>query len=89
MVTNSNEVKKVRVKLSNIGDANELNRVASQTRFDVEVRSLNGRYVVDAKSLMGLFSLDLSNELELVMASDNDEEIGAFEHQIAKFILKH
>ena len=30
------------------------------TRFDVDFDLVSGRYVIDAKSIMGIFSLDLS-----------------------------
>ena len=41
---------------------------ANMCAFDVDV--VSGRYTVDAKSLMGIFSLNLSNKVE-VKFSDN------------------
>ncbi|MDO5519226.1 MAG: HPr family phosphocarrier protein [bacterium] len=35
------------------------------SKFDEEIDLVSGRYVVDAKSLLGIFSLDLSKPIEL------------------------
>ena len=35
------------------------------SRFDYDVDLVSGRYVIDAKSIMGIFSLDLSKPIEL------------------------
>ena len=35
------------------------------TRFDADFDLVSGRYVIDAKSFMGIFSLDLSNPIDL------------------------
>jgi phosphotransferase system HPr-like phosphotransfer protein len=51
--------------------------------YDVDVAS--GRYVVDAKSIMGLFSLDLSNPLTVMIHSDECDEVLA---KLDSFILK-
>ena len=36
-----------------------------------EVNLVSGRYTIDAKSLLGIYSLDLSNPLTLVIYSDD------------------
>ena len=36
---------------------------------------VSGRYTIDAKSLLGIYSLDLSNPLTLVIYSDSCEEL--------------
>ena len=42
------------------------------TKFDFDFDLVSGRYVIDAKSIMGIFSLDLSNPIELnIHASDS------------------
>ena len=35
------------------------------TKFDCDFDLVSGRYVIDAKSIMGIFSLDLSNAIDL------------------------
>lgn len=41
------------------------------TRFDSDFDLVSGRYVIDAKSIMGIFSLDLSKPIDLNI---HDEE---------------
>ena len=46
------------------------------TRFDSEFDLISGRYVIDAKSIMGIFSLDLSKPITLnIHAENNLDEI--------------
>ena len=40
------------------------------TRFDVDFDLVSGRYVIDAKSIMGIFSLDLSKPIDLNIHSE-------------------
>jgi len=35
---------------------------------------VSGRYVIDAKSIMGIFSLDLSKPIDLNIHAENDAE---------------
>ena len=44
------------------------------TKFDNDFDLVSGRYVIDAKSIMGIFSLDLSKPIELNIHSDDDAE---------------
>lgn len=43
------------------------------TKFDVTIDLVSGRYIVDAKSIMGIFSMDLSHPMELHIHADQDE----------------
>ena len=46
------------------------------TTFDCDFDLVSGRYVIDAKSIMGIFSLDISKPLTLVVhIVDNDETL--------------
>lgn len=46
------------------------------TKFDTDFDLISGRYVIDAKSIMGIFSLDLSKPIELnIHAVDNMDAI--------------
>ena len=42
------------------------------TKFDYDFDLVSGRYVIDAKSIMGVFSLDLSKNIELNIHAEND-----------------
>ncbi len=49
------------------------------TKFDNDFDLVSGRYVIDAKSIMGIFSLDLSKPIELNIHSEGnvDEILGS------------
>lgn len=58
---------------------NSINKVKSFvndiTKFDCDFDLVSGRYVIDAKSIMGIFSLDLSKPIELnIHASESETE---------------
>ena len=48
---------------------------------------VSGRYVVDAKSIMGIFSMDLSNSVELRILETN-EDISEIEKVIAPYLAQ-
>lgn len=50
--------------------------VNSISKFDCDFDLVSGRYIIDAKSIMGIFSLDLSRPIELnIQGTDNLDEI--------------
>ena len=50
--------------------------VNAVTRLDCDMDIVSGRYVIDAKSIMGIFSLDLSKPIDLAIhTEDNLNEI--------------
>lgn len=53
----------VRISLNSIDKVKSF--VNDLTRFDVDFDLVSGRYVIDAKSIMGIFSLDLSKPIDL------------------------
>ena len=67
-------MKIMRIKLNTLNDANSL--VKSIDKYNYDIDAVCGRYVIDAKSIMGIFSLDLSKPIDLnIHADDNVEEI--------------
>lgn len=46
------------------------------TKFDTDFDLISGRYVIDAKSIMGIFSLDLAKPIDLnIHGEDNIDTI--------------
>ena len=78
-------MKTCQIKLSSIQDVREF--VDIVTGYDIEIDLSSGRYVVDAKSIMGIFSLNLSQPIELAIHSDNDEACEKFLSKISSFIV--
>lgn len=73
---------KTEVKLVSIDDVKDFVKKANDRSYDMDL-SL-GKYTVDAKSIMGIFSLDLSRELELTLHTDDP----SFLEDIAKYVVK-
>ncbi|MBE6606847.1 MAG: HPr family phosphocarrier protein [Ruminococcaceae bacterium] len=66
-------MKSVNIKLSTIEDVKKFVNAVTLYNGDADLSS--GRYVVDAKSIMGIFSLDLSSPIKLTVESDNADEL--------------
>lgn len=71
------------VTLASINDVKHFVDAASRCASEVDV--LSGRYVIDAKSIMGLFSLDLSKPVQ-VEFHGGEAEGAAFRQEIAAFV---
>lgn len=56
------------------------------TRFDVDFDLVSGRYVIDAKSIMGIFSLDLSRPIDLSIHAD--EELDTILEALKPYIVE-
>ena len=74
------------IKLNTIDDVKNL--VSNITEFECDFEIVSGRFVVDAKSIMGIFSLDLSKKLMLVIQSDDECEIDKIKDKIGRFIVE-
>lgn len=58
-----------KVHLKSINDVKEFVRVVNDFPYDVDLAS--GRYIVDAKSIMGIFSLDLTRPIDVEIHCEN------------------
>ena len=67
-------MREVTIKLETLNDV--MNFVSAVTKFECDFDIAADRYVVDAKSIMGIFSLDLSKPLSLQINTDDEKEIG-------------
>lgn len=63
-------MKTVRISLNSIDKVKSF--VNDLTKFDSDFDLVSGRYVIDAKSIMGIFSLDLSKPIDLNIHSENN-----------------
>ncbi|MFA9463019.1 MAG: HPr family phosphocarrier protein [Velocimicrobium sp.] len=67
-------MKTVKISLNSIDKVKSF--VNDVTKFDTDFDLVSGRYVIDAKSIMGIFSLDLSKPIDLsIHSEDKSEEI--------------
>ncbi|MDR2532583.1 MAG: HPr family phosphocarrier protein [Oscillospiraceae bacterium] len=63
----------VNIKLSTIDDVKKFVNIVFRYEYDVDV--ISGRYAVDAKSILGLFSIDLSKAVVMKIHYDNCDEL--------------
>jgi len=71
------------ITLGSVSDVRQFVEAANRQSCEIDVRS--GRYIVDAKSIMGLFSLDLQRPIE-VEFHGSDEESAAFSQSISSLL---
>lgn len=76
-------MKKTTIMLATINDVK--NFVSEVSLCDYDVDLLSGRYAVDAKSIMGIFSLDLSKPITL---EAHTEDASEFFENIKQFIVE-
>ena len=72
-----------KIKLALAEDIKKFVNEARTFTSDINVRS--GNYVVDGKSIRGLFSINTSNPIEIELVSSDLEEIEKFNVMISKF----
>ena len=66
-------MKEVKIVLKSIEKVKKF--VQTITKFDGEFELVSGRHIVDAKSIMGIFSVDISNPvLFQIQAKENEED---------------
>ena len=67
-------MKTVQISLNSIDKVKSFVNAITQSEYDFDL--ISGRYVIDAKSIMGIFSLDLSKPIDLAIhAEANVDEI--------------
>ena len=77
-------MKQFQIKLGSVSDVQDFVCAASVQQFNVEAILDDER--VDAKSIMGLFSLDLRKPL-LIEVDGEDEQISAFLSEIGSIVM--
>ena len=63
-------MKTIKISLNSIDKVKSF--VNDITKFDSDFDVVSGRYVIDAKSIMGIFSLDLSKPIDLNIHADEN-----------------
>jgi len=61
------------VSLKSISEVKEFVRIVNDYAYNVDL--ISGRYIVDAKSIMGIFSLDLARPIVLEIHSDSADDL--------------
>lgn len=77
-------MKTVQISLNSIDKVKSF--VNEITKYDNDFDLVSGRYVIDAKSIMGIFSLDLSKPIDLNIHADSnlDDILAALDSYIIR-----
>ena len=70
----------MKIKLNTLNDANSF--VKTIDKYDYDIDAVCGRYVIDAKSIMGLLSLGIPKEVNVIIHTNNKDVISNFEDDI-------
>ena len=73
-------LKQKKIMLPTVADAKEFVQMASRCDFDIDI--FYNRIVIDAKSILGVLSLDLTRELTVSMNGE-DAEFEAYLDKLA------
>ena len=78
-------MKTVQISLNSIDKVKSF--VNDITKFDYDFDLVSGRYVIDAKSIMGIFSLDLSKPIELNIHAEG-ENLNSVMEKLTPYIIE-
>jgi len=77
-------MKTVKISLNSIDKVKSF--VNDVTKFDTDFDLVSGRYVIDAKSIMGIFSLDLSKPIDLNI--HNEDSVNKIVEVLKPYIVE-
>ena len=81
-----NIMKTLNIMFKSINDVKDFVNLVNRFDFDVDLSS--GRYVVDAKSIMGIFSLDLSKPIKMdIHECECSDDCSRFCDEIKAFVV--
>ena len=78
-------MKTANIRINTINDVKDFVTIVTKCNYDVDI--VSGRYAIDAKSIMGIFSLDLSKVLTMVIHGEG-ATTEALAENVEKFIVK-
>ena len=69
-----------------LNDSSKIKKFSSDVvKFESDIDLVKGRYIIDAKSTIGIFTLDLSSPVDVVIHSDDEDEIRRFNEVMEKY----
>lgn len=74
------------ITIGSIEKGKELSKIANKFSEDIDI--LSGRYIIDAKSILGIFSLNLWKPVEIILHSNSEETIAKFIEELKDFIVE-
>lgn len=76
-------MKKITIKINNIEDIKKFQDEI--TKFETDIDITRGRYIIDAKSMLGILTIDLSKPIDVVLHTNDETEINNFKEIMKQF----
>lgn len=78
--------KKITININTVENAKKFNEICNSDIFrNADINVYSGRYIIDGKSIMGIFSLDLIKPVEVDIKNCSEVEIDAFSSLMRQF----
>lgn len=74
------------IKVDSVDKVKDFVKVTNKIVPDMDL--IVGRYIIDAKSIMGIFSVDLTRKICLKIHSDNEKECTEIRKKLEEFIVE-
>ena len=74
------------IRLASIEDVKKF--VSITNRYSFRINLISDKYTIDAKSIMGVFSLDLSRPLTMQIEEETDPEYPEFMEEAQPYFVK-
>ena len=73
------------VLLNSVNKVNKFTKIVDSIEEDIDIKG--GRYIVNAKSILGIFSLNLAEPLELIIHTEDEGRINQIKDLLVDYIV--
>ena len=73
------------VLLNSVNKVNKFTKIVDNIEEDIDIKG--GRYIVNAKSILGIFSLNLAEPLELIIHTEDEDLINQIKDLLVDYIV--
>lgn len=88
IIANADGKNAIKISLNTVTKVKDFSNQIAKTTCECDIVTENRRYVIDAKSIMGIFSLDLSANLILYVHAEDNTEFETVKELVKDFIVE-
>lgn len=89
MIEVSEKTNKYLVNLNEVMKLKDFVAKVTKFDFDIDAKATNRDAIYDAKSIMALFALDLSRDIEIIPHTNDVNRLRTFEETIGEYISRN
>lgn len=89
MIEVSEKTNKYLVNLNEVMKLKDFVAKVTKFDFDIDAKATNRDAIYDAKSIMALFALDLSRDIEIIPHTNDVNKLRTFEETIGEYISRN